>query len=93
MAWCPLHGFLKLNVDGVMLHDSSAGGIGGLLRDGQGKVLFQFSRRLGPGLPISPEILTIDHGLKLIRDNGFFVRHIPRSSNVEADSLAKAGIG
>ncbi|GMJ10130.1 hypothetical protein like AT4G29090 [Hibiscus trionum] len=134
----PEEGFIKVNVDGAMLADRGAGGIGGLARDHMKRILFQFSEGCGPGPPVLAELLAIKRGLELLlseqscnrgrpiiesdsslainwinknddcpavfsrlvndiaevgKSRGCIFSIIPRVRNIDADALAKTGIG
>ncbi|GMJ02722.1 hypothetical protein like AT2G34320 [Hibiscus trionum] len=139
MSWrTPPLGYLKMNVDGAMLRNGNGGGIGGILRDPEGRTLMTFSELTGPGPPILAKLLAIRFGLALF--NALYpgnnqrlilecdcqtavnwisnpalctpifkeivleigrlskvgdrkLRIIPRAINIEADQLAKEGIG
>ncbi|GMJ08946.1 hypothetical protein HRI_004563800 [Hibiscus trionum] len=138
-SWSPPPlGFLKMTVDGASLRNGNGGGIGGILRDSEGKTLLTFSEPTGPGPPIRAELLAIKFGLSIfsalfpgnnhhlilesdcqttvswisnpilcpqifkelvleigrLSKIGFRkLRTIPRAINVDADLLAKKGIG
>ncbi|GMI85885.1 hypothetical protein like AT4G29090 [Hibiscus trionum] len=138
-SWCsPPLGYLKMNVDGASLRNGNGGGIGGILRDPEGKTLLTFSEPTGPGPPIRAELLAIRFGLsifsalfpgnnqrlilesdcqtavnwisnpvlcpqifkELVLEIGRLskigirkLRIIPRAINLDADLLAKKGIG
>ncbi|KAE8698668.1 serine/threonine-protein kinase AFC1-like [Hibiscus syriacus] len=132
----PLH-FFKVNVDGAVSGDGLLGGIGGILRDSDSKILGSFSHAVGPGPPPLAELKAIEKGIdfflstdwalkgrliiesdcksvvdwillpttsprflsslvqkiaSIITEREIIIRHIPRSCNCEADSLAKQGI-
>ncbi|KAK8508958.1 hypothetical protein V6N11_035565 [Hibiscus sabdariffa] len=134
----PPFGFVKINVDGVMVTDGSKGGIGGILRDSTGTCLASFSLPIGPGPAVLAELEAVKQGLELffslselqgsrlilesdcstvvdwisnltpcppafvslvhccrvrVEANEVIIRHITRNINVDADTLAKAGIG
>ncbi|KAK8676820.1 hypothetical protein V6N13_142382 [Hibiscus sabdariffa] len=138
LKWSPPpSSFLKLNVNGDVSRFSSRGGIGGLLRDEGGKVLFESSEGYGNSQVAWMELLAMKTGIHkflssewasshrliiepdckvlnnwvlgseeppiysrlvlelsdLIKCNGFLCRIVPPVCNVEADSLAKSGIG
>ncbi|KAL4383924.1 hypothetical protein GQ457_15G019670 [Hibiscus cannabinus] len=139
MSWTPPPpGVLKLNVYGVVALKGRVGGVGGLLRNSDGKCLFSFIRHVGQVSPLLAKILPIKIGLELFfnsdwrnidsviveSDNkvavewilypgiftGIFLplvkeivsmvglnpilfRHISRGGNIDADRLAKRGIG
>ncbi|KAK8572747.1 hypothetical protein V6N12_028792 [Hibiscus sabdariffa] len=59
----PPAGFLKLNVDGEMVHNGLKGDIGGIIRDNCGVWLYKFSHPSGPRPLILVELLAIEHGL------------------------------
>ncbi|KAK8564019.1 hypothetical protein V6N12_036151 [Hibiscus sabdariffa] len=66
MSWTPpLPGVLKLNVDGAVASVGRAGGVGGLLRNNDGKCFLSFSRHVGQVPPLLAEILAIKIGLEL----------------------------
>ncbi|KAE8678433.1 hypothetical protein F3Y22_tig00111410pilonHSYRG00088 [Hibiscus syriacus] len=133
----PLH-FFKVNVDGAVSGDGLFGGMGGILRDSESKILGSFSLAVGPGPPPLAEMKAIEKGIEfflssewatqgrliiesdckkvvdwilqptssppflrllvqkiasLISERAIIIRHIPRSCNCEADTLAKQGIG
>ncbi|KAL4323635.1 hypothetical protein GQ457_11G028910 [Hibiscus cannabinus] len=70
------------------------GGIGGLLRDENGKILFQFSEPAGNGPPVLMELLALSSEITgMLNSFGLVLRLIPRLCNAEADKLAKMGIG
>ncbi|KAK9043502.1 hypothetical protein V6N11_071841 [Hibiscus sabdariffa] len=103
----PPVGFFKLNVDGSMLKSGLAGGIGGLLRNNEGKQLATFSELIGQSSPILAELLVLKYGLEcplsyvylvreiveLILAKNVIMRHIQRVCNVDVviDVLAKKG--
>ncbi|KAK9015789.1 hypothetical protein V6N11_006883 [Hibiscus sabdariffa] len=139
VAWeAPPLGYLKLNIDGAMLRDGSKGGIGGILRNEEGRCIASFYGSVGQGCPILTELLAVKYGLDnflgLSVDSNMrlivecdskvavdwilnpercqslflplvhniqslllccraFLKHIPRGANIEADILAKKGIG
>ncbi|KAK8500264.1 hypothetical protein V6N11_001628 [Hibiscus sabdariffa] len=59
----PPLGYLKLNVDGAMLRDGSKGGIGGFLRNIEGRCIASFYGSVGQGCPILIELLAVKYGL------------------------------
>ncbi|GMJ14073.1 hypothetical protein HRI_005076500 [Hibiscus trionum] len=54
-----------MNMDGATLRNGNGGGIGGILRDPEGKTLMTFSEPTGSGPPILAELLAIRFGLAL----------------------------
>ncbi|KAK8559336.1 hypothetical protein V6N13_098910 [Hibiscus sabdariffa] len=60
----PPIGFLKLNIDSEV-SSCSKGGIGGLLRDEKGSILFQFSEAVRNDPPVWVEFEALYHGLSL----------------------------
>ncbi|KAL4283563.1 hypothetical protein GQ457_16G029270 [Hibiscus cannabinus] len=139
VSWSPPpSGTLKLNVDGAVTRDGGLGGVGGLLRNSEGKCLLSFSRHVGQVPPLLAEILAIKFGLEIfftsvwryevslivesdslkavewvsnpssciglysdlvkeiadLAGTSFIsFRYISRTCNIDADSLAKRGIG
>ncbi|KAK8511783.1 hypothetical protein V6N12_000824 [Hibiscus sabdariffa] len=65
-SWSPPpHGFAKLNVDGALSSSREAGGLGGLLRDENGRILFQFLESCGSGPPALIELQAAKLGMDL----------------------------
>ncbi|KAK8532153.1 hypothetical protein V6N12_053599 [Hibiscus sabdariffa] len=65
-AWkCPSTGVLKFNVDGAVAGAFGKAGIGGLLRDADGKILLMFSRSIGFIDSTSAEILALKEACSL----------------------------
>ncbi|KAE8712121.1 hypothetical protein F3Y22_tig00110264pilonHSYRG00352 [Hibiscus syriacus] len=65
-SWSPPPvGTFKFNVDGAFKADESVGGIGGILRNDAGKLLFSFSNLIGSVSPLLAEALAIEHTLEL----------------------------
>ncbi|XP_038993286.1 uncharacterized protein LOC120116996 [Hibiscus syriacus] len=58
----PLH-FFKVNVDGAVSGDGLLGGIGGILRYSERKILGSFSHAVGPGPPPLAELKAIEKGI------------------------------
>ncbi|KAE8724272.1 pentatricopeptide repeat-containing protein [Hibiscus syriacus] len=58
----PVH-FFKVNVDGAISGDGLLGGIGGILRDLNSKVLGSFSSVVGPGPPPLAELKAMEKGI------------------------------
>lgn len=57
---------LKLNVDGFIFHDQQISGVGVILRDEKGRVLFAVSKKeMAVNGPIEIELLAILRGLQL----------------------------
>ncbi|KAK8474679.1 hypothetical protein V6N11_013257 [Hibiscus sabdariffa] len=85
VSWSPPpSGTLQLNVDGAIMRNWWLGGVGGLLRNNEGKCLLSFSRHVGQVPPLLAEILAIKFGLEL-----FFTSVWRKEDNliVESDSL------
>ncbi|GMI80645.1 hypothetical protein like AT2G34320 [Hibiscus trionum] len=62
--WCPPPtGFLKLNTDVALLSNVS-GGVGGLLRNNKGDVLFEFSESTNIAPPAVLEFEAMDRGIR-----------------------------
>ncbi|KAE8656892.1 Protein MOR1 [Hibiscus syriacus] len=59
----PLH-FFKVNVDGAVSGDGLLGGIGGILRDSESKILGSFSLAVGPCPPPLAEMKAIEKGIE-----------------------------
>ncbi|KAE8659422.1 hypothetical protein F3Y22_tig00116962pilonHSYRG00340 [Hibiscus syriacus] len=83
----PPMGFFKVNVDGAVQRDWESSGIGGLLRDEEGKVLGSFSASAGsaPPPPVLAKLKAVQAGLALFEASKWSV-------NWEADSLIKAAV-
>ncbi|KAL4301914.1 hypothetical protein GQ457_10G019110 [Hibiscus cannabinus] len=65
-SWSPPPlGFAKLNVDGALSSSHEADGLGGLLRDDNGRTLFQFSEPCGSGPPALIELQAVKLGMDL----------------------------
>ncbi|KAK8596460.1 hypothetical protein V6N12_064948 [Hibiscus sabdariffa] len=63
VAWeAPPLDFLKLNVDEAMPRDRSKGGIGGILRNCDGRCIASFFGSVGQGCPILVELLALEIG-------------------------------
>ncbi|XP_042939531.1 uncharacterized protein LOC122274569 [Carya illinoinensis] len=77
----PTLGRLKLNVDGSSNGNPGAAGAGGVLRDSKGDLLMSFSVHLGTGTSNFAEVMSLIHGLRLIKRMG--VVHI----DLESDSM------
>ncbi|KAL4280566.1 hypothetical protein GQ457_03G000290 [Hibiscus cannabinus] len=85
VSWSPPpSGTLKLNVDGAVTRDGGLGGVGGLLRNSEGKCLLSFSRHVGQVPPLLAEILAIKFGLEIFFTS---VWRYEVSLIVESDSL------
>ncbi|KAK8554067.1 hypothetical protein V6N12_031045 [Hibiscus sabdariffa] len=103
----PPMGFLKLNVDGRVAAGAFNCGMGGLLRNDKGVILFHFSDLLivkmdcklvvdwiSLSVDSPPNFFNLVSELSdMVIKRGFVMRLTPRSCNVEAGRLAKAGIG
>ncbi|KAK8488604.1 hypothetical protein V6N11_013772 [Hibiscus sabdariffa] len=60
VVWLPPPiGFLKLNVDGVMLCNGKAGGIGGIIPNSERLTVSSFSKACGPGTPLFAELAAL----------------------------------
>ncbi|KAE8709899.1 KH domain-containing protein, putative isoform 2 [Hibiscus syriacus] len=105
VSWSPPpKGFIKLNVDAAVNGDWRKSGVGGILRVEDGSVMGSFQEAAGPGPPLLIEIMALKKGLSFFAlihqrfkerlivesDSKLAVEWVPRSANVEADSLAKA---
>ena len=64
-------GFVKLDVDGNSQGNSRKIGLGGLVRDNEGKWLVGFSSIGGFDTNLLPELLDIKHGLVLAWNQGY----------------------
>ncbi|GMJ01570.1 hypothetical protein HRI_003826200 [Hibiscus trionum] len=65
-AWLPPPiGFMKLNVDGAQDLRGLKGGIGGIIRDSEGKKVASFSEQCDAGVPVLVELEAMDRGLQL----------------------------
>ncbi|KAE8716021.1 RING finger protein [Hibiscus syriacus] len=60
---------LKINVDGAVQRDWESSGIGGILRNEEGKVLGSFSASTDSGPPILAELKAIQAGLALVEES------------------------
>ncbi|KAE8711371.1 Ethanolamine-phosphate cytidylyltransferase [Hibiscus syriacus] len=56
--------FFKVNVDGAISGDGLLGGMGGILRDSESKILGSFSLAVGPGPPPLAEMKAIEKGIE-----------------------------
>ncbi|GMI85901.1 hypothetical protein like AT5G42905 [Hibiscus trionum] len=72
IGWLPPpEGFLKLNVDGAVRLEDSSSGIGGVLRDKDGTILFQFSRGCGQ-IPVAmAEFMAVKEGIAEFLNSGW----------------------
>ena len=62
LSWCsPPCGVLKFNVDGVTNGKPGLAGIGGVLRNHKGEVLYMFSKHIGIKDSNEVEVMTIYH--------------------------------
>ncbi|GMJ04524.1 hypothetical protein like AT2G04420 [Hibiscus trionum] len=134
----PPRGFLKMNVDGAVSLSTSAGDVGGFLRNEFGDTLLSFSKPvgnlppalvelealrvgifafldscwagkyrlvvesdcknvvdwvLGMTLPPPAFLIIVKEVASIINTRSMVLRLIPRSLNIEADLMAKQGIG
>lgn len=64
-------GWVKLNIDDSVLGESNRTGIGGIIRDINGKCLMGFAMKIGMANIFQVEALAILEGLKLVWQNGF----------------------
>ncbi|KAK9042263.1 hypothetical protein V6N11_017340 [Hibiscus sabdariffa] len=113
VSWSPPpSGALKLNVDGAVARHGKTSGVGGLLRNCEGKVLMSFSGQVGEDRLIVesdsscavewvsfPNRCTgiysalVKEISTLARSGSVLFQHTPRVCNIDADCLAKRGIG
>ncbi|KAK8500856.1 hypothetical protein V6N12_076210 [Hibiscus sabdariffa] len=75
-SWSPPpYGFAKLNVDGALSSSCEAGGLGGLLRDENGRTLFQFLESCGRGPPALIELQAEKLGVDLFLRSEWSTMH------------------
>ena len=66
VGWCPPpSGWIKFNVDGAAKGKPGPAGIGGVLRNDKGEVLFMFSKNVGIKESNEAEVLAILEALRV----------------------------
>ncbi|KAL0329269.1 UNVERIFIED_CONTAM: hypothetical protein Sradi_4913600 [Sesamum radiatum] len=64
-------GWYKLNTDEASKGNPSISGVGGILRDYLGRVIFAFQEPLGTNTKHQAELSTLHRGLEICRNKGF----------------------
>ncbi|KAK5810965.1 hypothetical protein PVK06_026282 [Gossypium arboreum] len=64
----------------------------GILRDEKGNTRLVVSKVVGVCAPLLAEVVAVKEALNIFFTSKWFIRHIPRAFNIEADLLARIGI-
>ncbi|KAL0300276.1 UNVERIFIED_CONTAM: hypothetical protein Sangu_3130100, partial [Sesamum angustifolium] len=67
----PQEGWYKLKTDGASKGNPDISGVGGILRDHLGRVIFAFQEHLRTNTNTQAELRAIHRGLQIFRDKGF----------------------
>ncbi|XP_042950614.1 uncharacterized protein LOC122282698 [Carya illinoinensis] len=88
----PPEGVLKLNIDGALFSDQCKAGIGAVLRDKEGKVIFAASKS-EPAIadPMEIELLAMLRGLQLCVSLGITSLQVESDSLLTVQELEKEG--
>ncbi|KAG6620210.1 hypothetical protein I3842_Q075500 [Carya illinoinensis] len=88
----PPEGVLKLNIDGALFSDQCKAGVGAVLRDKEGKIIFVASKS-EPTIadPLEIELLAILRGLQLCVSLGIIALKVEYDSLLAVQELEKEG--
>ena len=83
VAWQkPAHGWFKLNTDGSSLGNPGCSGVGGIIRNDRGLMVYAFNSSIGIGTSNRAELLAVLQGLKACKELGINFVEIELDSQV-----------